>query len=394
MSASLRPLPPIAARVDAELARIDAEVDWLLALSPIENDLMWEHFEASGRTEVPGLRYVDTGIGLDAASARLEALPVREIESPLLSGLLAEKQREIARQVELVRLRDTDGFVTASLDLFGGVEPGLLDLARRILAHPGHDAPVEADAGIDTFMDAVEAELAWYRSQCPDFQVDVVVDGDLSSLLMVSHGTLYVSGNLRIPSARVQPLIQHEIGTHVVTRHNGGRQSLGQLEVGLAHYDPLQEGLGVLAEFLAGYLPLERLRVLAARVVAVDMAIRGEDVPAIFDLLHETHGLPTDEAFDVAIRALRGGGLTKDAVYLDGLRELLDYLRGGGALEPLFVGKFALSHQVVLEQLADEGWMAPPDLLPRYFAMPDFEARLARCRNTPVEDFFQKEPLQ
>ena len=63
----------------------------------------------------------------------------------------------------------------------------------------------------------------YIRMIAPDFAVDVVVDGDLSSLLMVSHGTLYVDGNLRIPTARVQPLIQHEIGTHVVSRHNGGR---------------------------------------------------------------------------------------------------------------------------------------------------------------------------
>ena len=392
--AALRPLPPVAARVDVELARMDAEVDWLLALSPIQNDLAWEQFEASGRRQVPPLRYIDLEADLSGVRERLLALPVERIESPLLYGLLSEKQRELERQVELVRLRDTEGFINASLDLFGGVEPGLLELAGRILDHPGHDTALEADAGIDVFMEAVEAELAWYRSRSPGFDVDVVVDTDLGSLMMVSHGTLYVDGDLRIPGARVQPLIQHEIGTHVVTRHNGGRQALKQLEVGLAHYDPLQEGLGVLAEYLAGYLPLGRLRILAARVVAVDMAIHGEGVPAIFDLLHGSHGLPTDEAFDIAIRALRGGGLTKDAVYLDGLRALLDYLRGGGDLEPLFAGKFALSHRVVLDQLAAEGWVAPPDLLPRYFALPDFEARLERCRTTPVENLFQKEPAQ
>ena len=392
-AAALRPLPPVAARVDAALARIDAELDWLLALSPVDNDLMWGHFQASGRTEVPPLRYADPAIDLHATRQRLQALPVEAIESPLLSGLLAEKQRELERQVELVRLRATDGFLNASLDLFGGVAPPLLDLAEGILGHPGHDVPLEADAGIDDFLSAVEQELDWYRAQSPGFEVEVVVDTDQSSLMMVSHGTLYIDGDLRIPHARVQPLIQHEIGTHVVTRHNGRQQSLKQLEVGLAHYDPLQEGLGVLAEFLAGYLPLERLRVLAARVVAVDMAIHGEGVPAIFDLLHTTHELPTDEAFDVAVRALRGGGLTKDAVYLSGIRDLVDYLHGGGDFEPLFTGKFALSHRVVLDQLVAEGWVAAPDLLPRYCAWPDFDERLRRCRDTPVADFFQKEPV-
>src|SRR5690606_41302177 len=93
-------------------------------------------------------------------------------------------------------------------------------------------------------------------------------------------------------------------------RHTGGRQLLCQLPVGLADYARLQEGVGVLAEYRAGYLPGERLRVLAARVVATDMAMQGCGVPEIFDLLHNTHGMPTDDAFDVAVRALRGGGLT------------------------------------------------------------------------------------
>ncbi|WP_052100882.1 tyrosine/phenylalanine carboxypeptidase domain-containing protein [Novilysobacter arseniciresistens] len=389
---SARALPPVAARVDAELARMDGEVDWLLALSPIHNDALWVGFEESGRTRIPPLRYIDLDTDLHAVRERLLALPVEDIESPLLSGLLAEKQRELDRQIELVRLRDTDGFINASLDLFGGVEPRLLELANRILGTVGPSVPLEAEAGIDEVLEAVEDELDWYRERSPDFTAEVVVDADLNSLMMVSHGRFYIDGDVRLPRARVQPLIQHEIGTHLVTRHNGSRQSLQQLRVGLAHYDPLQEGLGVLGEFLAGYLPGERLRVLAARVVATEMAIHREEVPAIFDLLHNTHGIPTDDAFDVAVRARRGGGLTKDAVYLSGLRDLVEYLAGGGEFEPLFTGKFALSHRVVLDQLVEEGWAVAPDLLPRYCSAPDAAERLARCRQTPVERLFHTEP--
>jgi uncharacterized protein (TIGR02421 family) len=387
-----RPLPPITARVDAELARMDAEIDWLLALSPIQNEALWRSFEASGRTALPPLRYIDLDLDLHAARERLLALPVEDIESPLLSALLSEKQRELDRQIELIRLRGTDGFVNASIDLFGGVEPPLRKLADGILHTVQSGARLHADAGIDEVVSAVEDELDWYRERSADFGCEVVVDEDLSSMMMVSHGRFYVDAHIRLPHARVQPLIQHEIGTHVVTRHNGSRQSLRQLEVGLAHYDPLQEGLGVLAEYLAGYLPGERLRILAARVLAADMAIRGEDVPAIFDLLHDTHDMPTDDAFDVAVRARRGGGLTKDAVYLRGLRDLLDYLADDGDFEALFIGKFALSHQVVLAQLIDEGWVVEPDLLPRYCALPDAQARLARCRSLPVTEFFHREP--
>ncbi len=384
-----RPLPPAAAAVDEALARLDARLDWLVALSPIDGDGLWRAFDASGRREEPALRYVDLDVDLALIRAELETLPVGDIASPALRMLLAEKQRELSRMIDLVEQRDRPGFVEASVALFGAVEPELLALAERILARVPTGDPLVADAGIDEMRTAVEAEIDWYKARAPDFHIDVVVDTDLNSMLMVSHGTFYIDGNIRLPHARIDPLIQHEIGTHVVTRHNGRRQALRQLEVGLAQYDPMQEGLGVLSEYLAGYLPGERLRVLAARVVAAAMAADGQTLPAIFACLHETHGLPTDDAFDVAVRARRGGGLTKDAVYLRGLRDLLAYLEAGGEFEALFLGKFALPQLAQLDALLDEGWVVPPDLLPRYTAADGFGDRLARCRQTPVDHLFQ-----
>lgn len=393
-----RPLPPIAARVDAGLAVLDAQLDWLLALSPLDGASLWKDFDASGRLDEPALRYVDLAADLPATRAALERLPVAQVESPALQALLAEKQRELGRMIDLVEQRDRDGFVEASVALFGGIEPELLALAERILATVAPGEPLAADCGIDEVRSAVDAEIAWYRAQAPDFHIDVVVDTGISSMLMVSHGTFYIDGNIRLPAARVQPLIQHEIGTHVVTRHNGRQQALRQLEVGLAHYDPTQEGLGVLGEYLSGYLPGERLRILAARVVATDMAARGERLPAIFACLHEAHGMATDDAFDVAVRARRGGGLTKDAVYLRGLRDLLSYLAADGDFHALFLGKFALPQLELLDALVEDGWIVPPDLLPRYAVSDDFPERLARCRRTPVERLYQthrpKEQIQ
>ncbi|MBJ6984405.1 tyrosine/phenylalanine carboxypeptidase domain-containing protein [Luteimonas sp. MC1750] len=391
-AASPRPLPPVAAEVDAALIELDAGLDWLIALTPLGTDALWDDFEASGRTRVAPLRYADPPAGLEVMRERLLALPIGDIESPLLAGVLGEKQRELARMIELVRLRGTDGFVGASIDLFGGVEAGLLAVAREILAGVGDGEPLEADTGVDAVVAAIEDEVAWYRERAPGFSLDVVVDADIGSLMMVSHGRLYLDARLRLPRARLQPLVQHEVGTHVLTRHNGLQQPLRQLSVGLAHYDPLQEGLGVLAEFLAGYLPGERLRVLAARVVAADMAIHGEDIPAIFACLHDTHAFSTADAFDIAVRACRGGGLTKDAVYLRGLRDLLEHLRAGGSFELLFAGKFALDHLVVLEQLADAGWVVAPALLPRYASAEGFEQSLERCRGTALEALHHAHP--
>ena len=387
-----RGLPPVAAEVDAALLAIDAELDWLLALNPLGTDALWDEFEASGRTRVSPLRYAEPVLDLDAMRRRLLSLPVDRIESPLLAELLAEKQRDLGHTLDLVRLRGTGAFTQASIELFGGVEPELLELAHRLLEEVQVGEPLEADLGVDAVVAAVEDEVDWYCERAPDFSLDVVVNADIGSLMMVSHGRLYLDAELRLPAARLQPLVQHEIGTHVVTHYNGSRQPLRQLSVGLAQYDPLQEGLGVLAEFLAGYLPGERLRILAARVVAADMAIRRQDIPQIFACLHERHGFPTDEAFDVAVRALRGGGLTKDAVYLRGLCELLDDLAAGGNFQQLFVGKFALRHRHALERLTDEGWVIPPRLLPRYASTPGFGDTLAQARRLDVTALHHTHP--
>lgn len=387
-----RELPPVAAQVDAALLGIDAGLDWLLALNPLGTDALWREFEGSGHARVSPLRYAEPVLDLDAMRRRLLALPMDRIESPLLAGLLGEKQRDLVHVLDLVRLRGTAAFIDASVALFGTVEPELLALARRLLEQVVPGEPLEADLGVDAVVAAVEDEVAWYRGQAPDFSLDVVVDADIGSLMMVSNGRLYLDAGLRLPSARLQPLLQHEVGTHVVTHYNGSRQPLRQLGPGLAGYDPLQEGLGVLAEFLAGYLPGERLRILAARVIAADMAVRRQGIPAIFACLHEQHGFATDEAFDVAVRALRGGGLTKDAVYLRGLCELLDDLGQGGAFEPLFAGKFALRHRRALDRLVEEGWAVPPRLLPRYASAPGFRDALAQCRRLDVAELHHAHP--
>ena len=94
----------------------------------------------------------------------------------------------------------------------------------------------------------------------------------------------------------------------------------------------------------------------------------------------------------MAVRALRGGGLTKDAVYLRGLRDLLADLGDGGDFPSLFIGKFALAHREVLAELVDQGWAAPPRLLPRYASADGFAQALERCRGLGPDCLHHQHP--
>jgi uncharacterized protein (TIGR02421 family) len=187
-----------------------------------------------------------------------------------------------------------------------------------------------------------------------------------------------VSARSQIPASRVEALIQHEVGTHVLTYHNGRTQRLRHLYTGFAGYEALQEGLAVLAEYLVGGLSRPRLRLLAARVVAARRLIEGATFVETFRELDRAYGFDRRTAYGVTMRTYRGGGLTKDVVYLRGLRQILAYLARGGELSPLFVGKIATQHIPIIQELQWRGVLREPPLTPRYMSRADTLRRLER----------------
>ena len=108
----------------------------------------------------------------------------------------------------------------------------------------------------------------------------------------------------------------------------------------------------------------------------VDGASFGE----CFDALHNSHGFAWRTAFIVTMRTYRGGGLTKDAVYLQGLITMLGHLSAGGELEPLFIGKIAAQHIPLIRELRWRGVISRPPLRPRYMEDPAAARRLERAR--------------
>jgi hypothetical protein len=118
----------------------------------------------------------------------------------------------------------------------------------------------------------------------------------------------------------------------------------------------------------------------------------GAGVAEIFQELVDEHRLAANEAFDVAVRACRGGGLTKDVVYLRGLRDLLAHLEAGRNFEALFVGKVSLSQFDTIESMLADAEIEPAELLPRDLDDPVARARLDACRHLDVADLYLSNP--
>ena len=131
-SAELSALPSSADRVDDQLSRLSAELEWIAAVSPVNIEEEWRRFRRSGYGQTPRFKYREQP-PLKAYRSRLKSLPCEQIEHPLLRALLVEKQLELSRLVELIDLRGTSGFLSQSIALFGEAEPPLVAIAQQIL---------------------------------------------------------------------------------------------------------------------------------------------------------------------------------------------------------------------------------------------------------------------
>jgi uncharacterized protein (TIGR02421 family) len=274
----------------------------------------------------------------------------------------------------------SSSFLYGSLQLWGGVEPDLMALAESILDQG--DAPSPAPGPVisaEEFCEIAAVEVRSYRDKAPDFGPLPRVSPETYGL-MVTHGQLLIGTDARIASRRVDALLQHEVGTHMLTYYNGRAQPLQLLAVGLPGYEELQEGLSVLAEYLTAGLDAKRIRVLAARVIAIRALTDGAGFVEAFRLVAE-RGLSSRSAFSIVTRVYRGGGLTKDATYLRGLAEILAHVGNGGQFPHLFLGKMAAGHMPVIEKLLARRILVEPRVLPRYLSRPEARERLRRLQD-------------
>jgi uncharacterized protein (TIGR02421 family) len=369
--------------VDRKLAEISNQFDFLMMVTPVNIEQSWNKFRESKFAREPVFNYRPINFDPSVLKRQLYKIPFDRIEDPTISAVFHEKLVELEKKFSMLRDRNTRNFFYGSMQLFGEMDARLITLAHGILETLSpRSREVSGGKQVDAYYFAERArqEISRFSEIHPGIASKVVVRDDITGL-MVSSGNLLIGKRLKVPESRVEALIQHEVGTHVLTYVNGLNQPLQQLYTGLAGYDELQEGLAVLSEYLVGGLSPPRFRLLAGRVIAAQMLIEGASFTETFIELNQKFGFASRSAYVITSRIYRGGGFTKDAVYLRGLVRLLDYLREGGKLEPLFVGKISIKNIPLINELQYRKVLKPALLSPKYLHEPQSLARLSELRN-------------
>lgn len=372
-------LENLALSADKVISKICEKLDFILMVTPVNSAEEWEKFNNNQFTKLPKFNYRLITLDPELEKRKLFNLSLENVEHPTIAFLLRDKRMELEKQLIMLEERGTRRFLYTSSSVFGEVENDVRNCALSLLTNG-----LENEDHEDKFLNAVdfaraaEAELDKYRPFFPGIELCVKIKDNVNGLI-VSGSELSIGKNLKISASRMNALIQHEVGTHLLTYCNGRVQPLGLMYSGFAGYEETQEGMAVLAEYLVGGLDKNRLKLLAARVIAVDSLVKGADFIETFNLLWKEYGFRSETAFIISMRVHRGGGYTKDSIYLKGLMRILTFIKKDGDLSLLYGGKFALEHLPLIEELTHLRILKKP-MLPDYLSSDEAKLRLEKIK--------------
>lgn len=203
-----------------------------------------------------------------------------------------------------------------------------------------------------------------------DFKYNIKISNNLSAAAMVlnSTQTLVLRKSHKYSLNQLKVLTNHEIGVHMVTTFNGFSHGLKVFSNGFPNNVETQEGLAVYSEYMSGCLTIERLKELAFRVIAADSLNKGYSFSGTFHLLHNQYKLEKDKAFGITLRVHRGGGFTKDHLYLSGLRNIYKYAQAGKDLGVLLTGKVSEDYIPTIKKMQQLGLASQPKYITDAFA--------------------------
>lgn len=344
--------------IDRNLDRLNKGIELLTYLNPLNSEKEKHKFYASKYTEEPQFRYPRRKFNAFKLQQGLFLNPLENIDDQEIRSLY---QSIIYYYSNVLQCSDVIGekkkFFYNSLRLYGAPKDRDVQNAKFIL-HVKNEG--QEDPKIYSALEAMEYFDSYVKSY--DFQMNIKLSNSIAADAMVSNKlqTLFVKKNARFSENQLKTLANHEIGVHMVTTFNGLNQPLKIFSNGFPKNVETQEGLAVFSEYMSGALTLERLKTLAYRVLAADSLTNGYDFADTFDLLHNQYKLHKDKAYIISLRVHRGGGFTKDYLYLTGLKKVYDYYKKHKDLSIFLTGKVSLDQQASLLKMLDLGLVQKP----------------------------------
>ena len=341
--------------IDGNLDRLIHKIELLSYVNPINVEKEKHRFFASKYAIEPHFNYPKVKFNPYKLQRLFFAQRLERIEDDTIRRMYEEIINYYSNMIQCIEtIGKGKSFYYNSLSVYGTPTEKDVQNAQFILHY--EDEPLSLDMQkVHTPMEARDYFLEFAKQY--DFPLNIRFSTHIAAEAMVSNSskTLIIKKNAKFSKNQLLTLAHHEIGVHLVTTYNGLKQPLKIFSNGMPTNVEAQEGLAVLSEYMGGALTLKRLKELAYRVMASDSLIKGYGFADTFDLIHNKYKLNREEAFSITLRAHRGGGFTKDRLYLSGLRKIYKRYQQEQDMDVLFMGKISLDDLENIKHLGKMG---------------------------------------
>ena len=350
---------------DSSLHSLVSNIDILDAVSPLNYRDEKKAFFEGRYSKSPEFIYKASRIDAFGLKKSLFNLPLECVEDEDLKQIYLDVIDSYIDKIDQFKSIGTGDFIYDSLRYYG--EPSQKDIrnAHFILHLPETASPEESEQILNA--SDIELLLAGFADE-RGYEYTLKKDDSMIANALVSGTTIKINTAAKVSKVEAMALAHHEVGVHLVTTLNGRAQPLKLLSIGCPLNTMTQEGMAILAEYLAGCLTIKRLKILALRVLAVDSMLKEKDFRATFLMLKEQYQASDEQAFTITARVFRGGGFTKDFLYLQGFHQMLNAYESEPSFNYLLAGKTSIDYLPSITKLIDKGLL----LAPKYIA-PAFE---------------------
>ncbi|MEC3907929.1 tyrosine/phenylalanine carboxypeptidase domain-containing protein [Tamlana sp. 2201CG12-4] len=346
--------------IDKNIDELVKQIELLSYVNPVNIEEQKERFFSSKYLKAPVFRYPDINFDKFKLHRKLFTQSIELIEDREIKNLYEDIIYAYSGLIQCIEtIGDGKKFYYNCLHCFGTPTEKDVENAKFILHFEDENKDIPA---FQPKYSATASEALFKAfSKKYDFSYSIKQSDKISAIAMVLNNikTLVLNSNHTFSENEIAVLTNHEIGVHMVTTMNGMLHPLKIFSHGFPNNEETQEGLAVFSEYMSNNLTVTRLKELAYRVMAVDSLAKGYSFSRTFRMLNNQYELDREAAFYITVRAHRGGGFTKDYLYLTGLKKVYDYYHAGKDLSLLLTGKVTLEYANEIESLINKGLAVP-----------------------------------
>jgi len=355
-------IEPAVLKIDKKLYRLCKGIETLLYINP--KNLIGERkrFYSKHYNYNPKFTYRYLDINPSLYREKLYRLPVDKISDISIQNLYRDVINSWSTKIDLLASVGTEKFLYNSLLYYGEPNEEDIKAAHFLLFAKEFETIEKPSIASGKVKEQFVKAVKQYGISCRVEETNKII---ASAMVNNARKTILINSSKLFNSTQINALIHHELGVHMATTANSELQKLKVFKLGLPGNTYTHEGLAVLSEYMSGNLNLPRLKTLALRVLAVRMLVKNYDFSRTFKILRGDFNIGREEAFQITARAYRGGGFTKDFLYLRGFRDALRLFEKQN-LNCLFVGKTSFDYINVINEMIERKMANQPNFLPMF----------------------------